>query len=79
MVFGFPIFFSSQYFEFISFVEVIKITFFLTNYIIEHAIVASVVCPQVHNEREIDRVVEIEGIELIGINNRNLGKFFQLL
>ena len=79
MVFGFPIFFSSQYFEFISFVEVIKITLFLTNQIIGHAIVAPVVCPQVHNEREIDRVLEIEGIELIGINNRNLGNFFQLL
>jgi len=30
---------------------------------------------EVHNEREIDRVLEIEGIELIGINNRNLETF----
>ena len=28
---------------------------------------------QVHDEREFDRVLAIEGIELIGINNRNLG------
>ncbi|GFQ03041.1 hypothetical protein PHJA_002447900 [Phtheirospermum japonicum] len=27
----------------------------------------------VHNEREMDRVLEIEGIELVGINNRDLG------
>uniref|UniRef100_A0A2N9EJ60 indole-3-glycerol-phosphate synthase n=1 Tax=Fagus sylvatica TaxID=28930 RepID=A0A2N9EJ60_FAGSY len=30
---------------------------------------------EVHDEREIDRVLEIEGIELIGINNRNLENF----
>ncbi|WRX10065.1 SET domain - like 7 [Theobroma cacao] len=30
---------------------------------------------EVHDEREMDRVLGIEGIELIGINNRNLGKF----
>ena len=34
---------------------------------------------QVHDEREMDRVLGIEGVELIGINNRNLGKLFQLL
>ena len=28
---------------------------------------------QVHDEKEMDRVLGIEGIELIGINNRNLG------
>lgn len=28
-----------------------------------------------HNERELDRVLGIDGIELVGINNRNLGKF----
>ena len=32
-----------------------------------------VACSQVHDEREIDCVLAIEGIELIGINNRNLG------
>ena len=26
-----------------------------------------------HDEREMDRVLEIEGVELVGINNRNLG------
>lgn len=31
---------------------------------------------QVHNEREMDRVLGIEGIELVGINNRDLGKVF---
>ncbi|KAH0449595.1 hypothetical protein IEQ34_020287 [Dendrobium chrysotoxum] len=30
---------------------------------------------EVHNEREIDRVLGITGIELIGINNRDLGTF----
>ncbi|KAJ7964678.1 Indole-3-glycerol phosphate synthase, chloroplastic [Quillaja saponaria] len=30
---------------------------------------------EVHNEREFDRVLEIEGVELIGINNRNLETF----
>ncbi|KAL0906638.1 hypothetical protein M5K25_025150 [Dendrobium thyrsiflorum] len=30
---------------------------------------------EVHNEREIDRVLGITGIELIGINNRDLGSF----
>ncbi|KAK0591289.1 hypothetical protein LWI29_038005 [Acer saccharum] len=29
----------------------------------------------VHNEREMDRVLGIEGVELIGINNRNLETF----
>ncbi|KAL0889882.1 hypothetical protein Bca101_013865 [Brassica carinata] len=29
---------------------------------------------EVHDEREMDRVLAIEGVELIGINNRNLGK-----
>ncbi|GFP94444.1 indole-3-glycerol phosphate synthase chloroplastic [Phtheirospermum japonicum] len=28
---------------------------------------------KVHDEREMDRVLEIEGIELVGINNRDLG------
>jgi indole-3-glycerol phosphate synthase len=27
----------------------------------------------VHDEREMDRVLGIDGIQLIGINNRNLG------
>jgi hypothetical protein len=31
----------------------------------------------VRDEREMDRVLAIEGIELIGINNRNLGMAFQ--
>ncbi|XP_010547198.1 PREDICTED: indole-3-glycerol phosphate synthase, chloroplastic [Tarenaya hassleriana] len=30
---------------------------------------------EVHNEREMDRVLAIEGIELVGINNRNLETF----
>ncbi|KAL7138863.1 hypothetical protein ABFS83_09G011000 [Erythranthe nasuta] len=30
---------------------------------------------EVHDEREMDRVIEIQGIELIGINNRDLGTF----
>ncbi|KAK4402490.1 Indole-3-glycerol phosphate synthase, chloroplastic [Sesamum angolense] len=30
---------------------------------------------EVHDEREMDRVLEIDGIELVGINNRNLGTF----
>lgn len=31
---------------------------------------------QVHTEREMDRVLGIEGIQLVGINNRDLGKAF---
>ncbi|KAK9742110.1 hypothetical protein RND81_03G149100 [Saponaria officinalis] len=30
---------------------------------------------EVHNEREMDRVLNIEGIQMIGINNRNLETF----
>ena len=32
-----------------------------------------IVLLKVHDEREIDRVIGIDGIQLIGINNRNLG------
>lgn len=39
-------------------------------------ITISVIFLQVHDEREMDRVLGIEGVELIGINNRNLGKVF---
>ncbi|KAG8064880.1 hypothetical protein GUJ93_ZPchr0004g40011 [Zizania palustris] len=31
---------------------------------------------EVHDEREMDRVLGIDGIQLIGINNRNLGMLF---
>ena len=31
---------------------------------------------KVHDEREMDRVLGIDGVQLIGINNRNLGMFF---
>ena len=31
---------------------------------------------KVHDEREMDRVLGINGVQLIGINNRNLGMFF---
>lgn len=30
---------------------------------------------EVHDERELDRVLKIDGVELIGINNRSLGTF----
>ncbi|KAJ4763203.1 Indole-3-glycerol phosphate synthase-like [Rhynchospora pubera] len=30
---------------------------------------------EVHNERELDRVLKIKGVQLIGINNRNLENF----
>jgi len=30
---------------------------------------------EVHEERELDRVLKIDGVELIGINNRSLGTF----
>lgn len=30
---------------------------------------------EVHDEREMDRVLGIDGVELVGINNRNLGTF----
>ena len=30
-----------------------------------------------HDEKEMDHVLGIEGVEFIGINNRNLGKIFQ--
>ncbi|KAK1364960.1 Indole-3-glycerol-phosphate synthase [Heracleum sosnowskyi] len=33
---------------------------------------------EVHNEREMDRVIEIDGIELIGINNCDLGTCWDL-
>lgn len=29
-----------------------------------------------HDEREMDRVLGIDGVQLIGINNRNLGMLF---
>ena len=31
---------------------------------------------KVHDEREMDRVLGIDGVQLIGINNRNLGTLF---
>jgi len=31
---------------------------------------------KVHDEREMDRVLGIEGVELVGINNRDLGEAF---
>lgn len=33
---------------------------------------------KVHDEREMDRVLGIDGVQLIGINNRNLGMLFLL-
>jgi len=30
---------------------------------------------EVHDEKELDRVLKIDGVELIGINNRSLGTF----
>ncbi|OEL25982.1 Indole-3-glycerol phosphate synthase, chloroplastic [Dichanthelium oligosanthes] len=34
---------------------------------------------EVHDEREMDRVLGIDGVQLIGINNRNLGMLFLFL
>jgi hypothetical protein len=39
----------------------------------------STVLLKVHDEREMDRVLGIDGIQLIGINNRDLGTLFLLL
>jgi indole-3-glycerol phosphate synthase len=33
---------------------------------------------QVHDERELDRVLKINGVQLIGINNRNLGTVYNI-
>ncbi|KAB1208715.1 Indole-3-glycerol phosphate synthase, chloroplastic [Morella rubra] len=38
-------------------------------------ILGMAVLVEVHNERELDRVLGIDGIELVGINNRNLETF----
>ena len=38
-----------------------------------------IVLLKVHDEREIDRVIGIDGIQLIGINNRNLGVIYSSL
>lgn len=34
---------------------------------------------EVHTAEEMERVLELEDLELLGINNRNLGEFFQIV
>lgn len=53
---------------------------FITHYEIINVLICLIwpLILKVHNEREMDRVLGIAGIELIGINNRNLGIFTTL-
>ena len=51
-----------------------SLSLYLPTFITSLSFEFNIIIFQVHDEREMDRVLGIEGIDLIGINNRNLGK-----